>query len=88
MPDDLIEYYGNECAHCEKMAPLVEQLENDLNVKLVKKEVWHDPGNLADFMKTAAGKCDGVPFFLNQRTSKYICGATSYKKLKAWALGE
>lgn len=88
MPDDLIEYYGNECAHCEKMAPLVEQLENDLNVTIVKKEIWHDTGNMVEFKKATVGKCDGVPCFLNQRTNKFICGAASYKKLKAWALGE
>ena len=88
MPDDLIEYYGNDCKYCEKMAPVVQQLENDLSVKLVRKEIWHDPGNLADFTKVAAGKCDGIPFFWNKKTSKFICGSASYKELKACAQGE
>ena len=34
------------------------------------------------------GKCGGVPFFYNKRTRRYICGATTYANLRAWALSE
>ena len=34
------------------------------------------------------GRCGGVPFFYNKRSRRYICGATTYANLRAWALGE
>ncbi len=85
---DLVEYYGTECHFCIKMNPFVQQLEKELGVKLEKKECWHNAANQAQFMKDAEGKCSGVPFYLNRKTGKFICGATSYEKLKAWALGK
>ena len=85
---DLVEYYGTECHFCIQMAPDVEKLEKELGVKLVKKECWHNAANQAEFMKVAAGKCGGVPFYLNKKTGKFICGAAPYEKLKAWAMGK
>jgi thiol-disulfide isomerase/thioredoxin len=85
---DLVEYYGTECHFCIQMAPLIDQLEKELKVKVVKKECWHNAANQADFMKVAAGKCQGVPFFINNKTGKFICGAASYDRLKAWAQGK
>ena len=29
-----------------------------------------------------------MPFFYNKRTRRYICGATTYANLRAWALSE
>ena len=33
-------------------------------------------------------RCKGVPFFYNKKTKRYICGATTYGNLRAWAEGE
>ena len=85
---DLVEYYGTECHFCIQMAPDIDKLEKELKVKIVKKECWHNAANQAEFMKVAAGKCQGVPFFINKKTGKYICGAAPYDKLKAWAMGK
>ena len=85
---DLIEYYGTECVHCVEMAPLIEKLEKELKVKVHKKEVWHDSKNQEEFIKIAEGKCPGVPFFINKKTGKFICGGTSFDKLKEWAEGK
>jgi len=85
---DLIEFFGTECQHCEEMKPLVAKLEQEEGLTLDKKEVWHNAGNQALFMKLAEGKCSGIPFFFNKKTGKYICGKASYEKFKAWALGE
>jgi thiol-disulfide isomerase/thioredoxin len=86
--DELVEYYGTECHFCLQMAPLVEKMEKELKVKVTKKECWHNAANQADFMKVAAGKCSGVPFFINNKSGKFICGATSYDNLKKWATGK
>jgi len=85
---DLVEYYGTECHFCIQMAPLVEQLENELGIKITKKETWHNAANQAEFQEVDAGKCGGVPFFINKKSGKIICGAASFEKLKAWAQGK
>jgi hypothetical protein len=35
-----------------------------------------------------AGFCGAVPLFVNTKTNKKICGATTYEKFKEWALGK
>ena len=84
----LIQFYGTECVHCHEMDPLVEKLEKEFKIKLEKLEVWHDSKNAALLQKLDNGKCGGVPFFFNEDTKKFICGSTSYDKLKAWAQGK
>ena len=70
------------------MAPDIEKLEKELGVKIEKKECWHNAKNQMEFMEAAKGKCNGVPFFLNKKSGKFICGAANYAKLKAWAEGK
>ena len=76
---DLLEFYGTECHFCIKMAPLLERLEKEEHVKVVRIEVWHNADK---------GLCGGVPFFFNRRTGAWICGYANYDKLKEWALGK
>ena len=83
--EHLVNYHGTECVHCHEMDPLLDQLEKELGKKVKRKEVWHDAKNQGEFLKVAEGKCPGVPFFLNKKTGKWICGATTYDKLKEWA---
>lgn len=81
----LLEFYGQECPHCLKMKPLIEQLEKEENVKVEKYETWHDQNNVNKMNEYDKGLCGGVPFFFNTTTSKFICGEASYDELKAWA---
>jgi thiol-disulfide isomerase/thioredoxin len=85
---DLIEFYGTECKHCNDMKPLVERLEQELNIKLKKLETWHNEANMKKLQELDQGKCGGVPFFINTKSGKFICGSTTYEKLKAWAEGK
>ncbi len=67
------------------MVPLVERLEEEEKVQVSKLDVWHHEEN-ARFMKQFdKGYCGGVPFFYNRRSGKWLCGATDYERLKAWA---
>ena len=50
--------------------------------------MWYDSRNLALMTRIDRGRCGGVPFFYNKRTRRFICGATTYDNLKAWALCE
>ena len=93
MLDRLIMFSGTECVHCKEMHPLVEKLEKELKVKVVKLEIWHNSNNaklMKEVDKDKEGNefCGGVPFFYNERTGKKICGNVKYEKLKAWAEGK
>jgi len=82
----LLDFYGTECVHCHEMDPLVEQLEKETSLAVQRIEVWHNAKNAEMLKKFDKGFCGGVPFFFNTRSGKWICGSTSYEKLKAWAL--
>lgn len=84
----LLDFYGTECVHCHEMDPLIERLEEETGVKVQRIEVWHNAQNAEFLMKLDKGFCGGVPFMYNTKTNKWICGSTSYEKLKAWAEGK
>ena len=88
MSDELLFFTGTECPHCNDMKPLVKKLEKEERVKLKEIEVWHNAKN-AQLMETYdRGFCGGVPFFFNEKTGQWICGAVDYDTLKKWALGK
>ncbi|MBI2136025.1 thioredoxin family protein [Candidatus Woesearchaeota archaeon] len=84
----LFDFYGEECPPCRHMHPLVDQLETEHKVKVAHLEVWHNEKNLELLQSVDKGMCGGVPFFFNKKTGKWICGATSYENLVAWAKGD
>ena len=88
MGDRLLDFYGTECPHCHDMDPLVEKLEKELSVEVVKLEVWHNTENATLLKKLDTIGCGGVPFFFNEKTGKALCGAVDYETLKKWAKGE
>ncbi|TAL19477.1 hypothetical protein EPN90_03350 [Patescibacteria group bacterium] len=81
----LLEFYGRECPHCERMHPLVERLTKEEGVKVEKLEVWHDEANAQKMQEYDRGNCGGVPYFHNTKNKKFICGETGYEELKRWA---
>ncbi|MBS3083804.1 hypothetical protein J4423_03300 [Candidatus Pacearchaeota archaeon] len=83
----LYDFYGTECVHCHEMTPLVEKLEKEEKVKVERLEVWHNAANAKKLQEFDKGRCGGVPFFYNDKTGKFICGSTTYDKLKEWAKG-
>jgi thiol-disulfide isomerase/thioredoxin len=83
----LIEFYGEECPHCQVMAELVERLEKE-GFSIEKFETWHNEQNAAKMKEYDTGLCGGVPFFFNTDSKKFICGETGYEELKAWAEGK
>lgn len=84
----LYEFYGEECPHCENMEPKVEQLQEEEDIEIEQREVWHDEENAEMMDKYDEGFCGGVPFFYNTESEEWICGETSLENLKAWAKGE
>ena len=90
---ELLFFTGLECVHCNEMKPLIRRLEKEEGIKLREIEVWHNAQNvriMQNYDKNEKGNifCGGVPFLVNEKTGKKICGAVGYDKLKAWALGK
>lgn len=83
----LLEFYGIECPHCVRMEPLIEKLKKEEGIEIERHEVWHNDNNRKKLDDYDTGLCGGVPFFYNTTTKNFICGSTSYEKLKTWALG-
>lgn len=88
MADELLEFYGTECIHCNDMRPLVEKLEKEEKIKIKRIEVWHNATNAKLMEKYDKDFCGGVPFFFNTKTGQWICGSVSYENLKKWALSK
>lgn len=82
----LYEFYGFECPHCQKMRALSDKLVKEFNIHIERKEIWHNKKNMALIKEFDKGdKCDGVPFFYNDKTGGWICGEAKYEDLKKWA---
>lgn len=81
----LLEFYGEECPHCLKMAPLVERFKKETGAEVQQYEVWHNEANARKMEEYDKGLCGGVPFFFNTENRKWICGSVSYDELKEWA---
>ncbi len=90
---ELIMFWGRECPHCHVMMPLVDRLEKEKKVKLVRLEVWHNKENAeqmrkhAGVLRAACGGELGTPAFYNERTKNALCGEVDYETLAEWALG-
>lgn len=83
----LLEFYGKECSHCQKMMPFVDKLIAD-GIKIEKFETWHDEKNAAKMLEYDKGLCGGVPFFINTESGQFLCGESDEKTLRKWAKGE
>lgn len=88
----IVMYYGSNCPHCHAMTPLIDKLEKEAKIKILKKEVWHNEKNADEMrkhqkviMKCCGGEL-GVPCFFSKNTDQALCGETGYKKFKEWAV--
>jgi thiol-disulfide isomerase/thioredoxin len=82
----LLEFYGLEDPICAKMVPLLERLEKEEGIKIVRYEVWHNEENAKMLESYDVGICGLVPFFINSENSSFLCGEITYDELKKWAL--
>lgn len=83
----LLEFYGEECPHCQKMMPLVDKLIAE-GIKIEKHETWHNEANAKKQGEYDKDLCGGVPFFFNTESGQHICGSTDEDTLRKWAAGE
>jgi hypothetical protein len=86
---ELLFFYGTECPHCIRMDKHVSKLIKE-GFDIERVEIWHNEENnkMMEKLDNEPEPCGGVPFFLNQKTKKTVCGEVSYKELKDWAEGE
>lgn len=83
---NLLFFYGRECPHCLLPKKYVEEL-NALGFDIEKREVWHSEENLKILEELDIGDdmCGGLPFFINQKNAKTLCGEVTYEDIKNWA---
>lgn len=81
----LLEFYGRECIHCMKMAPLIDKLEKETGIIIKRLETWHNEENAKKLKEYDDGSCGGVPFFINTETGEKVCGEMNFEELKKWA---
>jgi len=82
-----IEFYGAECPHCNKMIPIVAQVENETGVTFEKLEVWHNDTNKNLYLKyqeEVTRDCGNlvIPTFLSLKNNHTQCGEMSSDDLK------
>ena len=89
---NIIFFHGADCPHCQKMMPIVEELEKELKIKVEKLEVWYNDKNAekmrdyADII-TKAGNGDlGVPAFVDVKNKEALCGEMPKAELKKWLM--
>lgn len=87
MESSLLFFYGLECDHCERMMPLVSQLEKERGVTFTRYETWHNDENARLLESYDREFCGGVPFFYHKETEEWLCGEVPYETLKTWAQG-
>jgi len=84
---DFVEFFGEGCIHCQRMAPVVSQVENETGVNFTKLETWSNETNYElykQYEPVIVRDCglSGVPAFINIRTTRAICGEMSASDLK------
>jgi len=86
---DLLFFYGLDCPHCVEGEKYVDRLISQ-GFDIEKLEVWNNKENDKILEKLDCGEemCGGVPFFLNQKTKKTICGEATFEEVKNWAEGK
>lgn len=85
--EHLLFFYGQDCEHCKVMEQQVQKLKDE-GIEITHLEVWNNEENEKLMESLDTEPCGGIPFFLNKKTGKTICGEVSYEELKAWAMGE
>ena len=64
----LLEFYGDDCPHCERMREITLEIEKEEGVVFERLEVWNSVKNDALMHELAKNGCDGVPYFYNKKT--------------------
>lgn len=89
----LLEFYGQECPHCVRMAPVVAAVEQESGQPINQLEVWDHEENAevmrqyAEPLRASCGGILGVPAFYNEATGEALCGEQDKETLLRWAQG-
>lgn len=85
---ELIFFYGEGCSHCAKMHPIIDELESKEGVNILRLEVWNNATNNKKLTDMDTVSCGGVPFCINTKNGRTICGEAEYEDIKSWATEE
>jgi hypothetical protein len=80
-------FYGEGCKFTAKAMPEIDCVEQFINRKIQKFEVWSNDDNMVEYKRSEGTQnCGGVPYFYNASTGSSVCGAQKCDILKEWAM--
>ncbi|CRH00375.1 conserved Plasmodium protein, unknown function [Plasmodium relictum] len=83
----LLCFHSKDCEYCNSMEKLLKKLKEEENIKFLKLEMYENTYNFELLQQLDYNNlCGGLPYYYNLKTHYNICGATTYKNLRNWAL--
>ncbi|CRG93058.1 conserved Plasmodium protein, unknown function, partial [Plasmodium gallinaceum] len=83
----LLCFHSEDCEYCNSMEKLLTKLKEEENIKFLKLEMYENSYNFELLQQLDHNNlCGGLPYYYNLKTHYNICGATTYKNLRNWAL--
>lgn len=70
------------------MDSVCDKLKFETGIEVDRIEVWENADNMKIMEGLDKEPCGGVPFFVNTKSGKTLCGEVEYKELKNWAEGK
>lgn len=83
----LLSFHSDNNDVCEQMEPVVQRLEEEMNVKVRRINAFRRREFFTLLEAMGHDECGNLPFYYNRRSAQAVCGATTYKNLKLWAGG-
>lgn len=80
--ENLLFFYGADCDHCKEIEGCLERLAKEEGIKATHFEVYNNEDNAKKMEELDKMGCGGVPFLLNTKTGKAICGEATYSEVK------
>jgi thiol-disulfide isomerase/thioredoxin len=82
----LVEFHHDDCDHCQQMEPVLQRLEEDLDTKIRRINIFRRKEFQALLQSVGHDECNSFPFYYNRRTGQAVCGATSYMNLRMYII--
>lgn len=84
--NEFIFYHGEGCGHCDAVMPFLNDVEKELNVKFIKKEIWNNEENKNEFIQNCELKM--IPAFFNPENKQVVYRLRNGEEVKNWIKGQ
>ena len=84
----MIEFVIDNSDACQQMAPVVQRLEQDYDIKVRRVNINRRSEFAALYEACGGNEGNNLPFYYNRRTGQAVAGPTPYWNLKLLASGD